>query len=117
MRLKLFLTLKGVQYYGYIPYIEDGEDTTNRIEDYELSEEDENLLDEDFINPIDKLCNALIDPYDVDYLNADQCKLMLTWLQQRIKKPMDPRLEEIYHKLIEYANKAIELNTGIVFDL
>lgn len=69
------------------------------------------------IGPIDRLCNSLIDPGDVDYLNAEQCKLMLGWLEWRLTEPINPRLETIYRKLVEFANKAIELGTGIVFDL
>ena len=56
-------------------------------------------------------------PGDVDYLNAEQCKLMLGWLEWRLTEPINPRLETIYRKLVEFANKAIELGTGIVFDL
>ena len=117
MRLELFLTLEGAQYYGYIPFFNIDDENPQRIESYELSKEDEELLDEDFIDPIDRLCNSLIDPGDVDYLNAEQCKLMLDWLEQRLTKPANPRLGTIYRKLVEFANKAIELNTGIVFDL
>ena len=42
---------------------------------------------------------------------------MLGWLERRLTEPIDPRLEIIYRKLIEFASKAIKLNTGIVFDL
>ena len=117
MRLGLVLTLEGTHYYGYVPCFSSIEKDSQSIESYELTEEDEELLDEDFVSPIDKLCNALIDPGEVDYLNAEQCKLMIKWLEQRLNKPVHPRLKEIYHKLIEFANKAIKLNTGIVFDL
>ena len=117
MRLVLFLTLDGAQYYGYILFFDVGEEDSQRIESYELTEEDEDLLDADFIGPIDRLCDSLIDPRDVDYLNAGQCRLMLGWLEQRLNEPIDPRLETIYRKLVEFANRAIELDTGIVFDL
>lgn len=90
MRLKLFLTLKGVQYYGYIPFIKDGETTAHRIENFELSSKDEDLLDEDFVIPINDLCGSLIGPGDIDYLNAKQCKLMLKWLEERLNKPVHP---------------------------
>ncbi len=115
MELILILSLEGLDYYGYIP--ETFQAKPGQIESFELTEEDEDLLDEDFINPIDRLCNSLIDPGDVDYLNAEQCKLMLGWLEQRLREPVNPRLETIYRKLVEFANKSIELNTGIVFDL
>lgn len=117
MRLTLFLTLERARYYGYIPFFEVGDENPQRIESYELTEEDEDLLDEDFVIPVNDLCGSLIGPTDVDYLNAEQCKLMLGWLEQRLRETVNPRLETIYRKLIEFARKAIELNTGIVFDL
>ena len=42
---------------------------------------------------------------------------MLGWFEQRLKEPIGPRLETIYHKLVKFANRAVELDTGIVFDL
>ncbi|MHC8999209.1 hypothetical protein [Bifidobacterium bifidum] len=115
MELVLVLSLEGLNYYGYIP--ETFQAKPGQTESFELTEGDEDLLDKDFIGPIDRLCNSLIDPGDVDYLNAEQCKLMLGWLEWRLTEPINPRLETIYRKLVEFANKAIELGTGIVFDL
>lgn len=115
MELVLVLSLEGLNYYGYIP--ETFQAKPGQTESFELTEGDEDLLDKDFIGPIDRLCNSLIDPGDVDYLNAEQCKLMLGWLEWRFTEPINPRLETIYRKLVEFANKAIELGTGIVFDL
>ncbi len=115
MELILVLSLEGLDYYGYIP--ETFQAKPGQTESFELTDEDEDLLDQDFINPIDRLCNSLIDLGDVDYLNAEQCKLMLGWLEQRLTEPVASRLETIYRKLVEFANRAIELNTGIVFNL
>ena len=115
MELILVLSLEGLDYYGYIP--ETFQAKPGQTESFELTDEDENLLDQDFVDPIDRLCNSLIDPGDVDYLNAEQCKLMLGWLEQRLTEPVTSRLETIYRKLVEFANRAIELNTGIVFNL
>lgn len=114
MKLILVLSLEELDYYGYIP--ETFQAKPGQTESFELTEEDVNLLDNDFIDPTDKLCNALIDRGDVDYLNAEQCRLMLDWLEQRLKEPTDPRIETIYRELVEFDNKAIELDTGIVFD-
>ena len=54
---------------------------------------------------------------DVDYLNSAQCKLLLGWLQQRLTHSIEPRLKTIYTVLIRFAKAAIDLQTGIVFDL
>lgn len=67
MELVLVLSLEGLNYYGYIP--ETFQAKPGQTESFELTEGDEDLLDKDFIGPIDRLCNSLIDPGDVDYLN------------------------------------------------
>ncbi len=121
MRFVLFLTLEGAIDDGFVPYFDTNNtiplDQDARAESFELDEEDAEFLDKDFVIPIDDLCDALIGIGDVDYLNADQCKMMLEWLEQRVTESIHPRLETLYRKLIEFAGKAIELNTGIVFDL
>ncbi len=112
MELVLVLSLEGLNYYGYIP--ETFQAKPGQTESFELTEGDEDLLDKDFISQIDRLCNSLIDPGDVDYLNAEQCKLMLGWLANGGSRSRSTRrLETIYRKLVEFANKAIELGTGI----
>ena len=121
MRFELFLTLDGAISDGFIPYFNTNNeiplDQDSRIKSFELDEEDIDLLDKDFVDAVNERCDALTGPGDIDYLNAKQCALMREWLEQRLKEPIHPRLETIYRKLIEFAGKAIELNTGIVFDL
>ena len=115
MRLILIRDFQGLHYYGYIP--ETNNARREQIEVFELNKEDEGLLDKDFVTPVDDFCHSLIDPGDVDFLNADQCRLLLGWLRKRLKDPLEPRLEIIYNVLVRFAQKAIELDTGIVFDL
>lgn len=91
MELVLVLSLEGLNYYGYIP--ETFQAKPGQTESFELTEGDEDLLDKDFIGPIDRLCNSLIDPGDVDYLNAEQCKLMLGWLEWRLTEPINHGLK------------------------
>ena len=115
MRLILIRDFQGLHYYGYIP--ETNNARKEQIEVFELNKEDEDLLDKDFVTSVDDLCHSLIDPGDVDFLNADQCRLLLGWLRERLKDPLEPRLEIIYNVLVRFVQKAIELDTGIVFDL
>lgn len=117
MRLILFLTLDGAEYYGYIPFFRNDKNNSLRTERYELNWEDSDLLDSDFINPVNKLTNSLIDIGDVEYLDADKCKIMISWLTHRLTEPLDPKLRETYRVLVTFARKAIALNTGILFDL
>ena len=115
MKLILFYNLEGLDYYGYIPEVFHAK--KEQFESFELDEDDIDLLDKDFVDAVNETCDALTGPGDIDYLNAKQCALMREWLEQRLKEPIHPRLETIYRKLIKFASKAIELNTGIVFDL
>ncbi len=115
MRFILIRDLSDLDFYGYIP--ETFNASEKQIESFELDEKDEDLLDKDFINPVNDLCHSLIDLMDVDYLNSAQCKLLLGWLQQRLTHSIEPRLKTIYTVLIRFAKAAIDLQTGIVFDL
>lgn len=74
------------------------------------------LLDKYFVNQVDRLCNALIDYCDPDYLDAGQCKKLSAWLDEQIANPPDKRLPPLYRKIKHYADKAIELNTGIIIE-
>ena len=39
------------------------------------------------------------------------------WLRERMKRPVPPILQDFYEKLLEYAERAIELGTGVVVEL
>ncbi|WP_093959979.1 hypothetical protein [Bifidobacterium vansinderenii] len=111
----LFLTLQGCNYYGHIP--EPPLEASEKVRVYPLETEDLPLLEQDFIEPVDKLCNALLDIGDVDYLNAEQCRILLTWISDRLGQPIGDRLVTIYRTLADFAHQAISLNTGIVIEL
>lgn len=115
MRIVLVRDLTGCDYFGYIP--EFSEAQREHVETFEVDEADGDLLDEDFVSPVDEICQALIDVGDVEYLNADQCKLLLDWLKRRLQRPVDSRLRVIYNQLVQFATEAINLDTGIIFDL
>ena len=115
MRFFLIRDLSDLDFYGYIP--ETINASEKQIESFELDEKDEDPLDKDFINPVNDLCHSPIDLMDVDYLNSAQCKLLPGWLQQRLTQSIEPRLRTIYTVLIRFAKAAIDLQTGIVFDL
>ncbi|OZG57316.1 hypothetical protein BTIS_1410 [Bifidobacterium tissieri] len=78
---------------------------------------DRDLMDADLVDPVNNLCDALLGPYDVDFLDATQCRLLAGWIEARLTQPITPRLAEIYRKLDDYARRAIEYNTGVVIEL
>ena len=118
MYFQLIKTLDGVVgYYGDIPeYTEEGysEKTVyHRIE----TEEERDLLLEDFVDPINELCGTLLDYSDVDWFDPESCVKLKGWLEERLQSPCEDRLRVLYTVLLDFADRAIELDTGVVVEL
>ena len=113
----LFLDLNNLEYYGYMPEIPKDRDGRVEIYRFDVAREDWDLLLDDFIAPVCNLCNALIDIGDVDFLNADKCKKLKSWLEERLQRDVSETLKPIYEKLLEFSSRAIELNTGVEIEL
>lgn len=114
--LQLILTFDGInKYYGKIPEMFNH---TNNYEEYILVDEnmDDSYFDDNFIMPINKICTSLIGG-DVEYLNVEQCKKLVPWIEKNINKFTITKGKEIVVKILEYANRAIYLNTGIIIDI
>lgn len=115
MHFELFLTLEGLCWYGNIPL---SSGVPKRVsEKYQIEPSDVRLLDQDFVDPINDLCGTLLDDGDVDFFDANQCELLAGWLEERIGRLSDCRLAELYRILLEYANQAVSLGTGMVIEL
>ncbi|MFR0558393.1 hypothetical protein ACLUWO_05835 [Pseudoscardovia radai] len=117
MILSLYHDLSKVKkWYVNIP-ADDPVDTDNvtvlyTSEDCDM-DEDWEAYEKCFFLPVDKLCNALLEMYEYDFLNAEQCKKLVPWLDKQIRHPNDKRFLPMYKELKDYALKAIEYNTGI----
>lgn len=105
----------GLPYYGNMPDTPVEPDDSYEL--YKIDWDDARALDEDFADPINDLCDSLIGLYDVDYFDAKQCLKLRAWLVERLKRPCTGRLRELYTVLLDYANRAIELGTGVVVEL
>lgn len=114
MSIQLFLRLDGLDYYGDIP--EEPEDSNGIVEEYPLSSGDIKMILND-IDSIDDACNALLDYGDVDFFNCEKCAKLKEWIDERLKKTMEPRYRELLNVLNDYCTRAIELNTGVVIEL
>lgn len=74
-------------------------------------------LDEDgFLTEMWSNLDALFDWGDYDFFQVDKCVKFKTWLEQRLKRPIDNQLEFIYISMLELANLAIQYDTGLSFD-
>ena len=109
MKFELFLSLKNMHWYGCIPCPKDG--SGSEVEVYQLQESDSPLLEANFLEPVDALCDALL-------VDADKCKKLSVWLEDQMTEGLATgRLRVLYEKLNEYAHRAIELGTGVVVEL
>lgn len=116
MRFELFLDLHNLKYYGDIP--EKPEDRQGRVELFEFDDRVfSELIDKDFIDEVNNLCDTCLDLTDVDYFDKDKCVKLKSWLEQRFTKDLNPLLKPIYEKLLDFSTRAIELETGVVIQL
>lgn len=113
----LFLDLNNLKYYGCLPEIP--KDREGRVEIYrfDIARKNWDLFQNDFIDPVCHICNALIDIGDVDFFNTDKCKKLKSWLEERLRRDISETLKPLYEKLLEFSSRAIELNTGVEIEL
>lgn len=102
-------------YYGNVP--NGPYDPMHHVELYRMRESDRDPMDEDFTDPVNEVCGTTLGYGDVDFLNPTQCRLLTGWLEARLTRPITPRLATIYRHLLDYAQRAIQYNTGIVIEL
>lgn len=108
MKFELFLTLENMHWYGYIPCPKDGD--LSGVEVYQLEESDWPLPEANFLEPVDALCDALLDYGDIDFFDVDKCKKLSVWLEDQLAgNGATGRLRVLYEKLDEYARRAITL--------
>ena len=100
--------------YGRIPNV--GRKTRDVAEVFELEDDDWDLLDPEFTGAAYRICGALLDFSDIDYLDAQQCALLQGWLDSRLQDSLEPRLQTLYGKLLEFTRRAQELGTGVVIE-
>lgn len=121
MRLTLVLDFSGMTYYGNIPNTPFPPDPRVDETHFDIGEDimsDEwDLLDAEFVLPLDKLCDLTLDYGDVDYLDAEKCANAETWLRKRLAEGVPEQLAPVFGKLSEYATRAKELKTGVVVEL
>ena len=76
----------------------------------------EALEKDGFLKEMWEKLDALFDWGKHDFFPAEKCRPFRDWLEARLKRPASPELETIYRVMLDYAEKAIEKDTGISFD-
>ncbi len=121
MKFVLFKTLENYEFnkLGWPIWFEPVEN--NQTIEYYILENDfddvDLFFDDGAIDEIAQRCDSLIGYGEDDYFNAEKCKILLGWIEERLLKPAVPRYKEMLEMLKNYCQRAIELNTGVYIDL
>ena len=115
MRFYLAKTLNNMKMYGPIPdlLVEPEE----RVESYIISEEEIDWILENMVYDINYHCGTNLDDGDYDFVNPDGCRELINYLDNLPKDFVPSKYKGMIEKLKEYAQRAIEYNTGIAIEL
>ena len=118
LNIVLYKTLGGTSGYGDWPnFPDDWNDPRVECWSLDFDENDEILLEEELVEPINKLCGACLDFDEADFFNAAKCEQIKAWAEGETQSEQPDVLAAALPKLRDFAARAVELGTGIVIEL
>lgn len=114
MKFQLAKTLEGIKMYG--PIFDLGTGGPDKVEEYVIDDVNDWFLD-NMIDRINDVCGILLDDGDVDFIEAEKCKALIEMLNELTDDFIPKQFKEPINVLIEYAQRAIEYNTGIEIEM
>lgn len=89
----------------------------SNMEEFFFNEQAARLLEQDgFLADMWNDVDAMFDWGDVDFFYPDKCMKLKDWLEKRLSGKLNDTVRDVYIKMLDYADKAIEHKTGIAFD-
>lgn len=114
MYFQLIKTKSPRSWYGSVPTPDRSDES--QAETFEFDWDDMLLMLDDFVGPINTICDTLFDLGDVDYIPSEKCADLARWIEVR-KESCQGRALKLYEVLLSFAMRAIDLGTGIVVEL
>jgi hypothetical protein len=97
--------------YG-TPYV-----SGDHVERYYFDEDVAEALETDnFLMEMWNEFDALFDWGDSDFFFPDKCERLIPWLQNRLSKGVNDTIRPVYETMLDYAQKAVNYQTGVNFD-
>ena len=112
MEFRLIKTQTPTSCYGSIPDVDD----QNDIEVHQFDAQDMDLMLDDFRFKVNSICGTLLDVGDIDFIPADKCPDLIAWIEEQ-EDTCTPRIRGHYDILKQFAQQAVELQTGVVVEL
>ena len=114
MRFQLAKTLDGMKMYGPI-YNFSTADPDN-IESYYAEDVNDWFLD-NMIIKINSYCDTCLDDGDIDYIDAKRCKNLIDMIDDLPSGFVPKEFTETIEVLKDFAQRAIEYDTGIEIEM
>lgn len=114
MRFQLAKTFDGIKMYG--PIYDFGTGETDNVEEYVVDDINDWFLD-NMIDKINTTCDTLLDDGDVDYIDAKRCKCLIDMINELPDNYVPKEYQKIIEVLLDYAQRAIQYNTGIEIEM
>lgn len=114
MRFQLAKNLDGIKMYG--PIYDLGTGGPDKVEEYIANDVNDWFLD-NMIDKINSACDTLLDDGDVDYIDAERCKCLIEMINELPDNYIPIEFQQIIEVLIDYAQRAIQYNTGIEIEM
>ena len=114
MTFYLAKTLDNIKMYGPIP---DLSSNPKNVEEYVITEEENEWLLENLVDIINLKCDTLLDDGDYDFFDVEKCKVLLDLISNLPEGFVPKKHGEMIRVLKEFTSQAIEYNTGIAIEL
>lgn len=114
MTFQLAKTLEGIKMYG--PIYDLGTGGPDKIEEYRVDDVVDWFLD-NMVDKINATCDTLLDDGDVDFIDAENCKKLVGMIKSLPSNFIPLESQKAMDVLADYAQRAIEYNTGIEIEM
>ena len=114
MRFQLAKTLDGMGMYGPVPNFSTAD--PSNIETFFADDVNDWFLD-NMVIKINSYCDTCLDDGDIDYIDAKRCENLIDMIDELPSGFVPDEFTEAIDVLRDYAQRAIEYNTGIEIEM
>jgi hypothetical protein len=115
MEIYLAKTLDKMKMYGTTYDLSMEPD--DRVETYFFDLQENEWLLDNLVDSINAYCGTLLDNGDYDFIPSDECASLISVLEKVDLKIVPEKSRLLVEKMMEFAERAIQYNTGMAIEL